>query len=267
MASRLQNRCTFDGRPGQSASVQITATPWISIMMPGRAKLEMVRSALAGYLPSGKNSRRISTNRSPLRGSSMNTVIVTMLASEPPARSSVRPSSSNTVRVCSSNLPLMSLPFTSVVVVLPASQTMRPPSVMTAGENARLFWCSVPSMCSIFAGGMGVPSAARILEVEAPLRGPGERLGARARAELPEERFDVELDGVQRDAETPRDRLVGEALADGAEDLELARCQEGGEVALHKRREAAGGARVVHNDVSLVGCLHHVEPGRRQQLA
>jgi len=37
----------------------------------------------------------------------------------------------------------MSLPSVSVVAVCPAIHTMRPPSVTTAGENARLFWKSV----------------------------------------------------------------------------------------------------------------------------
>src|ERR1051325_5877709 len=76
--------------------------------------------------------------RSPLRPSLMKTVVVTRLASEPPARSSVRLISARMVRACSSNLPEMSLPSRSVVVVWPASQTVLPPSVMTAGEKPRL---------------------------------------------------------------------------------------------------------------------------------
>ncbi len=43
----------------------ITATAWISISTPGRAKLVTVMRALAGKLPSGNSSRRISTKRSP----------------------------------------------------------------------------------------------------------------------------------------------------------------------------------------------------------
>ena len=52
----------------------ITATPWISSIMPGAAKFDTVISALAGKLPSGNISRRIATKRSPLRGSLINTV-------------------------------------------------------------------------------------------------------------------------------------------------------------------------------------------------
>ena len=94
----------------------------------------------------------------------MNTVIVTRLASDAPARSSVRFISANTVRTCSSNWPLMSRPSRSVVAVWPASHTVRPPSVTTAGEKARLFWCSVPSRCWIFAG-MGPPWVERYAQV------------------------------------------------------------------------------------------------------
>jgi hypothetical protein len=43
----------------------ITAMPWISISMPGRAKFATVISALAGNSPSGNSPRRISTKRSP----------------------------------------------------------------------------------------------------------------------------------------------------------------------------------------------------------
>ncbi len=42
-----------------------TATPWISISMPGRAKFDTVMSALAGNRPSGNKVLRISTKRSP----------------------------------------------------------------------------------------------------------------------------------------------------------------------------------------------------------
>src|SRR5258705_1398719 len=75
----------------------------------------------------------------------MNTVIVTRLASEPPARRNVWSISANTRYVCASKSPEMSLPSPSTVAVCPASQTMRPPSVTTAGEYARLFCASVPS--------------------------------------------------------------------------------------------------------------------------
>lgn len=37
----------------------ITAMPWISISMPGRAKFVTVMSALAGKLPSGKSPETI----------------------------------------------------------------------------------------------------------------------------------------------------------------------------------------------------------------
>ena len=64
----------------------------------------------------------------------MNTVMVTMLASEPPQRCSVLSIRPKIVLTCASKLPAMSLPASSRVAVWPASQTVRPPSVMTAGE-------------------------------------------------------------------------------------------------------------------------------------
>ena len=64
----------------------MTATPWISITIPERAKCDTVISAEAGKFPSGKKPLRSSTKRSPLRGSLMNTVMVTRLASVPPVR-------------------------------------------------------------------------------------------------------------------------------------------------------------------------------------
>src|SRR5260221_14413181 len=64
------------------------------------------------------------------------------------------------------------------------------------------------------------------LQLDAPFGRSGKRLGARARAELPEDRFGMEFHRVQRDVEPPRDRFVGEAFADRTEDLDLARRKE-----------------------------------------
>ncbi len=69
----------------------------------------------------------------------MKTVMVTRLASVPPARCSVSAISANTRCVWASKLPEMSLPSPSTSAVWPAIHTMRPPSVMTAGEYARFF--------------------------------------------------------------------------------------------------------------------------------
>src|SRR5438105_13869060 len=54
------------------------------------------------------------------------------------------------------------------------------------------------------------------LELDAPLGGLRQSFGARARAELAEERLDVELHRVKRDAELAGDSLVRVALADRA---------------------------------------------------
>src|SRR5258706_11081639 len=64
------------------------------------------------------------------------------------------------------------------------------------------------------------------LQLDAPFGRSGKRLGARARAKLPEDRFGMELHRVQRDVEPPRDRFVGESFADRTEDLDLARREE-----------------------------------------
>ena len=87
----------------------------------------------------------------------MNTVIVTRLDSEAPARLSVASISSKQRLVCAAKSLEMSLPAASWVAVWPASQMVRPPSEITAGENARLFWNSVPSRYSIFAAICGKP--------------------------------------------------------------------------------------------------------------
>src|SRR5258706_13831217 len=64
------------------------------------------------------------------------------------------------------------------------------------------------------------------LQLDAPFGRSGKRLGARARAKLPEDRFGMEFHRVQRDVEPPRDRFVGESFADRTEDLDLARREE-----------------------------------------
>src|SRR6266851_7663039 len=93
-------------------------------------------------------SRRISVNRSPLRGSLMNTVMVTRLATLPPARLSVRSIWRKISRAWPSKFPTRLPPWPSWRAVWPASQTIRPPSVMTAGEKARDFCRSLPSRYS-----------------------------------------------------------------------------------------------------------------------
>jgi len=50
--------------------------------------------------------------------------------------------------------------------------------------------------------------------------------GAGPRAQFPEQRFDVEFHGVQRDVETARNRLVGHAFGERREHLDLARRQQ-----------------------------------------
>src|SRR5262249_35938003 len=52
------------------------------------------------------------------------------------------------------------------------------------------------------------------------------RFGARARAELFQHGFDVELHGMGRDRQPARDHLVGEAVADSRQDFHLARREE-----------------------------------------
>jgi hypothetical protein len=75
-----------------------------------------VISALAGKL-SPKISRRSAVKRSPSRASVMNTVIVAMSASRPPASSMVRPKRANTSRTwpsksAASERPALSSPAT-----------------------------------------------------------------------------------------------------------------------------------------------------------
>src|SRR5882762_4172871 len=66
------------------------------------------------------------------------------------------------------------------------------------------------------------------LDVQTALGRLGQRLGSSTSAQLSEQRFEVELDGVERDVEPPRDRLVGEPLADRAQHFDLARGEQGG---------------------------------------
>src|ERR1043165_4122452 len=69
----------------------------------------------------------------------MKTVMVTRFFNEPPARCSVLSISLKMMRACASKLPAMLAPFSSASVVWPAMWTVRPPSVITAGEKARAF--------------------------------------------------------------------------------------------------------------------------------
>src|SRR5262245_8446594 len=118
-------------QPGQAG---MTATPWISSSAFGLARCEMAIEALAGKsLP--KISRRIAVIRGWLRGSVMNTVMVTMSESLPPASSSVAPRFANTCRTWASKSPASDLPEESVAPVCPASQmVLLGPSVITASE-------------------------------------------------------------------------------------------------------------------------------------
>jgi hypothetical protein len=107
-----------------------TATPWISISSPGRARPLTEMSALAGK-HSLKVSLRIWVSRSPSRGSVMNTVMVVMsLSPLPPTALMVLSSSPKISRTWSSKLDVAE-------PVCPPSQTTLPPSVTTARENAR----------------------------------------------------------------------------------------------------------------------------------
>src|SRR5262245_30832371 len=88
--------------------------------------------------------------------------------------------------------------------------------------------CSRKKYTSLELDGVPDPLLARL----------GHRFGAGARAELLQQRFDVELDGVRRDVESARDHLVGEAVADGRQHLELARREKNLLAGLRHRREA-----------------------------
>src|SRR5438034_9632173 len=113
----------------------------------------------------------------------MKTVMVTRFASVPPTRRSVWSISANTRCVWASKLPAMSLPSPSTVAVWPASQTTRPPSVMTAGEYARVFCASVPSRYFAMSAPLAQPQdrasarPAAALQSDAP-RGGGDRIDA-----------------------------------------------------------------------------------------
>src|SRR5467141_4375716 len=101
------------------------------------------------------------------------------------------------------------------------------------------------------------------LDVQTALGRLGQRLGASTSAQLSEQRFEVELDGVERDVEPPRDRLVGEPLADRAQHFDLARREQRAELGLLQRREAGRRltARVVHHDVRFLRRVDDVVAG------
>src|ERR1043166_5123286 len=97
----------------------------------------------------------------------MNTVMETTLARLPPARLRIWSICEKTWRTCASKLLEMSAPWLSRVAVWPATQTVRPPSVITPGENARESWNGVFSMYSaaVAASGRASRSAARNLRI------------------------------------------------------------------------------------------------------
>src|SRR6267143_288108 len=97
------------------------------------------------------------------------------------------------------------------------------------------------------------------LDVQTVLGRLGQRLGASTSAQLSEQGFEVELDGVERDVEPPRDRLVGQPFADRAEHFDLARREKRAELGLLQRREA--GRRLVHHDVRLLRRVDDVVAG------
>src|SRR6267143_3653445 len=101
------------------------------------------------------------------------------------------------------------------------------------------------------------------LDVQTALGRLGQRLGASTSAQLSEQGFEVELDGVGRDVEPPRDRLVGQPLADRAQHLDLARREKRAELGLLHRREAGWifTPRVVHQDVRLLRRVDDVVAG------
>src|SRR5262245_50222736 len=90
----------------------------------------------------------------------MNTVMVTTLARLPPARFMTWSTCENTWCTWASKLFEMSAPWLSRVAVCPATHTMRPPSVMTPGENARDSWKGVFSMYSALEAASGRASKA-----------------------------------------------------------------------------------------------------------
>src|SRR5215472_1450830 len=98
----------------------------------------------------------------------MKTVMVTRLARLPPTRHMVWSIRAKTRWVWASKLPEMSLPSVSVVAIWPASQTMRPPSVMTAGEYERVCCCGPSRYCA-----MAAPLGARWVTGCAVGRGTG----------------------------------------------------------------------------------------------
>src|SRR5438552_2250781 len=106
-------------------------------------------------------------------------------------------------------------------------------------------------------------SALPRLHVQAALGRLRHGLGASARAQLPEQRFDVELDGVGREVERARDRLVGQPLADRAQHFDLARGEKRAELRFLHRREAGWifAPRVVHQDVRLLRRVDDVMAG------
>src|SRR6185436_6627067 len=97
----------------------------------------------------------------------MSTVMLTTLATLPPARFRIWSICEKTWRTCASKFLEMSAPWLSRVAVCPATQTVRPPSVMTPGESARESWNGVFSMYSaaLAASGKATSSAASGLRI------------------------------------------------------------------------------------------------------
>src|SRR5262245_10431547 len=111
-----------------------------------------------------------------------------------------------------------------------------------------------------------------ILEVdgirEAALARLGEGLGARAYTELAEQRFDVEFDRVERDAQATRNHLVGQPLVDYGQDLHFSRRQERLQGVFLQRSEPGsylGGVR--EHDVGLIHGIDRLVASLAHQLA
>src|SRR2546427_5226907 len=101
---------------------------------------------------------------------------------------------------------------------------------------------------------------AMVLDLQPALRRLCHGFRARANAELPEERLDMELDRVERDVEAPRDRLVRQAFGDRAQHLDLARREEHAPLGLRQRGETD--ACFLHDHVRRLRRFHHFMAGR-----
>src|SRR5215472_7821485 len=169
----------------------------------------------------------------------MKTVMVTRLARLPPTRHMVWSIRAKTRWVWASKLPEMSLPSVSVVAIWPASQTMRPPSVMTAGEYERVCCCGPSRYCA-----MAAPLGARWVTGCAVGRGTGAGAARCKRRALRRRQSGAGRGGAHALAQDLRVGELARHVAVRLLGVEVQVVEARVRVALGHAREAAGAVHV-----------------------